>query len=60
LEFPRTDIQIYGNTVVLYTTYLFEIEVQGKRETTAGRGTEIFVRRGNTLVNTGWHLDEGK
>jgi ketosteroid isomerase-like protein len=60
LEFPRTDIQIYGNTVILYTTYLYEIEAQGKKQTSTGRGTEVFVRRGNTLVNTGWHLDEGK
>jgi ketosteroid isomerase-like protein len=60
LEFPRTDIQVYGNTIILYTTYLYEIEAQGKKQTSTGRGTEIFVRRGNTLVNTGWHLDGGK
>jgi len=60
LEFPRTEIQVYGNTIILYTTYLYEIEAQGKKQTSTGRGTEVFVRRGNTLVNTGWHLDEGK
>src|SRR5436853_862555 len=60
LEFPRTDIQVYGNTVILYTTYLYEIEAQGKKQTSTGRGTEVCVRRGNTLINTGWHLDEGK
>jgi hypothetical protein len=57
LEFPRTEIQVYGNTVILYTTYLYETEAQGKRQVTTGRGTEIFVQRNNTLVNTGWHLD---
>ncbi|HXG65181.1 MAG TPA: nuclear transport factor 2 family protein, partial [Blastocatellia bacterium] len=60
LEFPRTDMQIYGNTIILYTTYLYEIEAQGKRTTASGRGTEIFVMRDNQLVNTGWHLDAGK
>lgn len=57
LEFPKTEIQVYGNTIILYTTYLYEIELNGQRKTTTGRGTEIFVRRGNELVNSGWHLD---
>ena len=60
LEFPKTEMQIYGNTVVIYTTYVYEIEANGKREVKSGRGTEIFVRRGSDLVNTGWHLDSGK
>ena len=57
LEFPKTEIQAYGNTVIVYTTYLYEIEVDGKRSTSSGRGTEMFVRRGDELVNVGWHLD---
>jgi ketosteroid isomerase-like protein len=57
LEFPKTELQIYGNTIIVYTTYSYELEMQGKRMTQSGRGTEIFVRRGNELVNTGWHLD---
>jgi len=60
LEFPKTEMQIYGNTIIIYTTYLYEIEAKGKRTTESGRGTEIFVRRGNELVNVGWHLDSGK
>src|SRR5438128_1233102 len=60
LEFPKTELQVYGNTVIVYTTYLYEIEADGKRTTKAGRGTEIFVQRGNELVNVGWHLDSGK
>ena len=58
LEFPKTEMQVYGNTIILYTTYLYEIETNGKRMTKSGRGTEIFVRRGNELVNSGWHLDD--
>jgi ketosteroid isomerase-like protein len=57
LEFPKTEIQVYGNTIVLYTTYSYELESGGKRIAKSGRGTEIFVRRGNDLVNVGWHLD---
>jgi hypothetical protein len=60
LEFPKTELQIYGSTVIVYTTYIYELEMDGKRTTQSGRGTEIFVRRGNELVNTGWHLDAGK
>ena len=57
LEFPKTEMQIYGNTIIIYTSYLYEIEANGRREARAGRGTEMFVRRGNDLVNVGWHLD---
>ena len=60
LEFPKTQIQVYGNTVLVYTTYVYEIEMDGKRSTTSGRATEMFVRRGDDLVNVGWHMDSGK
>jgi uncharacterized protein DUF4440 len=60
LEFPKTEIQAYGNTVLIYTTYVYETEHNGQRTTTTGRGTEMFVRRGDELVNVGWHLDDEK
>lgn len=60
LEFPKTEIQVYGNTVIVYTTYLFETEVKGQRSTASGRATEMFVRRGDELVNVGWHMDSCK
>jgi ketosteroid isomerase-like protein len=60
LEFPKTELQVYGNTIIVYTTYLYETEVNGQRTTRSGRGTEIFVRRGDELVNTGWQLDSKK
>jgi hypothetical protein len=59
LEFPKTEMQIYGNVVILYTSYSYTTETKGIRKTTSGRGTEMFVRRGGTLVNVGWHLDSG-
>ena len=60
LEFPKTEIQVYGDTVIIYTTYLYEIDMKGERSTATGRATEMFVRRGNDLVNVGWHMDSGK
>lgn len=59
LEFPKTEIQVYGNTVLVYTTYVYEIDMNGKRTTSKGRATEMFVRRGEELVNVGWHMDSG-
>ena len=58
LEFPKTEIQAYGNTVLIYTSYIYETEVNGQRSTSSGRGTEMFVRRGDELVNVGWHLSQ--
>lgn len=60
LEFPKTEIQVYGNTVLIYTTYRYEVEREGQRTNVSGRGTEMFVWRGDELVNVGWHLDDGK
>ncbi|MBI4719076.1 MAG: DUF4440 domain-containing protein [Planctomycetes bacterium] len=59
LEFPRTEIQAYGNVAILYTEYLFETQVGDQHRTVRGRGTEMFHRRNGDWVNTGWHLDAG-
>jgi ketosteroid isomerase-like protein len=59
LDFPRTEIQLYGDVAILYTTYSTETVVGGESQTLSGRGTEIFVRRGGHWVNSGWHLDSG-
>ena len=58
LEFPRTEIQHFGNVVILYSQYLVETEVGGKRTTSSGRVTEVFVRRHGQWLNPGWHTDE--
>ncbi len=60
LEFPRTDVQVYGDVAILYTTYVTETEAAGRRNVLSGRGTEIFVRRDGRWRNTGWHLDSGR
>jgi hypothetical protein len=61
LEFPQTEIQLYGGTAIVYTTYLYELEhAPGQRQTTTGKATEIFVRRDGAWVNPGWHLSPVK
>ena len=59
LEFPRTEIQLFGDTAILYYTYIFETGLHGKSAVDAGRGTEIFVRRDGKWIDVGWHLDNG-
>jgi ketosteroid isomerase-like protein len=60
LEFPRTEIQVYGDVAILYSLYSFETDGEGGRQTASGRATEIFVRRGDRWVNPGWHMDSGR
>jgi ketosteroid isomerase-like protein len=57
LEFPHTDIQAFGATAIIYTTYEFEVETGGKSSVSSGRATEMFVRRNGAWINVGWHLD---
>src|SRR5436309_560268 len=39
LDFPKTEIQMYGMTAVIYSIYSYETEVGGKRNTNSGRVT---------------------
>jgi hypothetical protein len=56
LVFPRTELQAYGNTAILYTTYEMDLLAGGKSTTTRGAATEVFVRRNGEWINTGWQL----
>jgi ketosteroid isomerase-like protein len=60
LEFPKTEIQVYGYTAVVYSNYSYEIEAGGQRINQSGRVTEVFVLRKGQWVNPGWHMDSGK
>jgi hypothetical protein len=60
LEFPRTEIQRFGNVAITYSQYLYETEVGGKRSLVSGRVTEIFVLRNGKWANPGWHTDTEK
>jgi ketosteroid isomerase-like protein len=60
LEFPKTEIQVYGATAVVYSNYSYELEQGGQRINQSGRVTEVFVLRNGQWVNPGWHMDSGK
>jgi ketosteroid isomerase-like protein len=60
LEFPKTEIQVFGSTAVVYSNYLYELEAAGQRVQQTGRVTEVFVLRKGQWVNPGWHMDNGK
>ena len=60
LEFPRTEVQHFGDVAVTYSQYLYETEKNGKRSITSGRVTEIFVRHNGQWTNPGWHTDQAK
>jgi ketosteroid isomerase-like protein len=60
LEFPRTEVQQFGDVAILYSKYLVETEMHGKRSISSGRATEIFVLRNGQWTNPGWHTDAEK
>jgi hypothetical protein len=60
LEFPRTEVQHFGEVAIVWSQYLAETETNGKRSLDSGRITEIFVRRHGQWTNPGWHTDAGK
>ena len=60
LEFPKTEIQMYGAAAVVYSNYSYELEQGGQRINQSGRVTEVFVLRNGQWVNPGWHMDSGK
>ena len=57
LEFPRTEMRVYGYTAIVCSNYLYEIEQGGKRSANSGRVTEVFVYRNGAWVNPSWHMD---
>ena len=60
LEFPRTEVQVFNDTAILYYTYIFETGIVGRVSgVDAGRGTEVFVRKDGHWQDVGWHLDNG-
>jgi ketosteroid isomerase-like protein len=60
LEFPRTEVQHFGDVAVVWSSYILETEVDGKRSVSSSRVTEIFVRHNGQWTNPGWHTDEEK
>jgi len=60
LEFPKTEIQVYGTSAVVYSNYSYELEQGGQRINQSGRVSEVFVLRKGQWINPGWHMDSGK
>lgn len=60
LEFPRTEVQHFGQVAILYSKYTVETELHGKRSVSSGRVTEVFVLRDSQWTNPGWHTDTEK
>jgi ketosteroid isomerase-like protein len=60
LEFPKTEIQVYGFSAMVYSNYVYELEVGGQHVNRSGRVTEVFVLRNGQWVNPGWHMDSGE
>ena len=57
LEFPRTEVQHFGDVAVVWSSYVVEVEVDGKRSSSLSRVTEIFVWQHGRWTNPGWHTD---
>jgi hypothetical protein len=60
LEFPRTEIQRFGDVAILYSAYNVETEMKGKHSISSGRATEVFVQHDGHWTNPGWHTDAEK
>jgi hypothetical protein len=60
LEFPHTEVQHFGNVAIVWSSYVVETEVDGKRSLGSSRVTEIFVWQHRRWTNPGWHTDEEK
>jgi hypothetical protein len=56
LAFPTTEIQVYGNTAILYTSYEMELTSGGESHAERGMATEVFLFKDGQWLNTGWQL----
>jgi ketosteroid isomerase-like protein len=60
LEFPRTEVQHYGDVAIVWSSYTLELEAAGKKSGGSSRVTEIFVKKNGRWTNPGWHTDAEK
>jgi ketosteroid isomerase-like protein len=60
LEFPHTEVQHFGDVAIIWSNYLVETEMNGRRSVSSGRASEIFVRRNGQWTNPGWHTDSAR
>lgn len=60
LEFPRTEVQHFDDVAIIWSSYVVETEVDGKRSSDSARVTEIFVWQHGRWTNPGWHTNATK
>ena len=60
LEFPHTDVQHFGDVAIVWSRFVLETELDGRRSSSAGRATEIFVWHDSHWTNPGWHTSSRK
>jgi hypothetical protein len=57
--FTNTQIAPSGHSALVQSNYEVITELNGRRDTTRGRATELFVKQGSTWINPYWQLEEG-
>lgn len=57
LTFANTDIAQTGHSALVRSNYQTVVESGGRRDTSRGRATELFVKLGTTWVNPYWQLE---
>ena len=53
---PWTEIQAYGNTAIIYTSYEMDLMSGGQSLSERGMATEVFLFEDGQWLNTGWQL----
>lgn len=60
LEFPHTEIQLFGDVAVVFSMYVVEFNYDGIMTRQSGRATEVFQKKDGHWIHPSWHLDSGK
>jgi hypothetical protein len=60
LEFPHTEIQLFGDVAVVFSMYVVEFNYDGITTRQSGRATEVFQKKDGHWIHPSWHLDSGK
>jgi len=60
LEFPHTEIQLFGDVAVVFSLYIVEFNYDGVTSRQSGRATEVFQRQHGHWIHPSWHLDSGR
>ncbi len=60
LEFPHTEIQLFGDVAVVYSLYIVEFNYEGITRRQSGRATEVFQKKDGHWIHPSWHLDSGR